>query len=149
MRAPCEVVAQYVLPAFRSIVAKELIEKHDFSQVAAAKKLGTSQAAISQYLYSKRGEKLIKQLEKVSSVQVAAKEIAINISSDKFSLTDAMCVFCRLCMVLRSNNVICVLHKRLIPLPKDCDLCQRMMANGGSDIDISMTGKPKIKLKLL
>jgi len=153
MRPPCEVVALYVLPAFRSLVTKTLIEKHDFSQVAAAKELGTTQATISQYLYSKRGDKVIRQLEKVHSVQSTAKEIARNIAAGKFSPTDAMQVFCRLCVALRDNNVICVIHKRLIPLPRDCTLCHGTMANGGHkleyDIDLTMTSKPKIVLELI
>jgi hypothetical protein len=116
-----------VLPAFRSLVAKALIEKHNFSQVAAAKELGTTQAAISQYLYSKRGEKIIKQLEKVPSVQSTVKEIARNIAAGKFSSTDAMQVFCRLCVALRDNGVICILHKDLVVLPKVCTACPRVM----------------------
>jgi len=127
LRPPCEVVAQYVLPAFRSLVAKALIEKHNFSQVEAAKKLGTTQAAISQYLYSKRGEKRIRQLEKIPSVQSTAKEIARNIASGEFSSADAMQVFCRLCVALRDNGVICTLHKDLVVLPKVCTICPRVM----------------------
>ncbi len=37
MRPPCEIVVRYVLPTFRSLVAKELIEKYSMSQQAAAK----------------------------------------------------------------------------------------------------------------
>ena len=71
---------RYVLPAFRALVAKELVEKHHFSQVATAEKLGTTQAAISQYLYSKRGDKRIKQLEAIPLVQSTASEVARGIA---------------------------------------------------------------------
>lgn len=127
MRPACEVVAQYVLPAFRSLIAKTLIEEHNFSQVATAKELGITQASISQYLYSKRGEKIMKQLEKVPQVQFSAKEIARNIADGKFTPIDAMQSFCKLCMDLRNNGVICVLHKDLVTLPKVCTICGEIM----------------------
>ena len=123
MRPPCELVVRYVLPAFRSLVAKELIEKYDFSQMSAAEKLGTTQAAISYYLYSKRGDKRIKQLESIPSVQSAAKEVARGIATEKFSVMDAMLKFCKLCAVLRNRDVICDFHKDFISVPEACDVC--------------------------
>ena len=63
MYLACEVVARYILPIFRSLIAKDLIEKYNFTQVEAAEKLGTTQAAISQYLHSKRGYKGLEQFE--------------------------------------------------------------------------------------
>jgi hypothetical protein len=123
MRTPCELVVKLVLPAFRSLVAKTLIEKYHFSQVAAAQKLGTTQAAISHYLYSKRGDKRIKQLEAISSIQSAADEIALSIATEKISPLDAMLKFCGLCKDLRTQNIVCELHKGFLIVPESCDLC--------------------------
>jgi len=123
MRTPCELVVKLVLPAFRSLVAKALIEKYHFSQVAAAQKLGTTQAAISHYLYSKRGDKRIKQLEAIPSIQSAADEIALGIATEKFSPFDAMLKFCGLCKDLRTQNLVCELHKNFLIVPESCDLC--------------------------
>ena len=123
LRPPCELVVRYVLPAFRSLVAKELIEKYDFSQVAAAEKLGTTQAAISYYLYSKRGDKRIRQLETVSLVQSTASEVAQGMANGKISALDAMLSFCKLCIALRNQDVICDLHRDFISLPEPCKLC--------------------------
>lgn len=123
LRPPCELVVRYVLPAFRSLVARELIEKYDFSQVAAAEKLGTTQAAISHYVYSKRGDKRIRQLETVSLVQSTASEVAQGIATGKVSAVEAMTNFCRLCMALRKQGVICDLHRDFISLPEPCNIC--------------------------
>jgi hypothetical protein len=123
MRTPCELVVKLVLPAFRSLVAKTLIEKYHFSQVAAAQKLGTTQAAISHYLYSKRGDKRIKQLEAIPSIQSVADEIAFGIATEKFSPFDAMLKFCGLCKDLRAQNLVCELHKDFLVVPESCDLC--------------------------
>lgn len=123
MRPPCELVVRYVLPAFRSLVAKELIEKYHFSQTTVAEKLGTTQAAISYYVYSKRGDKRIKQLESIPSVQSAASEVAQGIATEKLSIIDAMLKLCNLCVALRTQDVICDLHKDIISVPEACDMC--------------------------
>jgi predicted transcriptional regulator len=123
MRTPCELVVKLVLPAFRSLVAKTLIAKYHFSQVAAAQKLGTTQATISHYLYSKRGDKRIKQLEAIPSIQSAADEIALSIATEKISPFDAMLKFCGLCKDLRTQNIVCELHKDFLAVPESCDLC--------------------------
>ena len=123
MRPPCELVVRYVLPAFRSLVAKELIEKHHFSQTTAAEKLGTTQAAISYYVYSKRGDKRIKQLESIPSVQSVASEVAQGIAAEKLSIIDTMLKLCELCAALRTRDIVCDLHKDIISVPEACDMC--------------------------
>ena len=123
MRPPCELVVKYVLPTYRSLIAKELIETFKFSQVAAAKELGTTQAAISQYVYSKRGDKRIKLLESVPMIRSSAKKLAKGIANKEINSTQAMLEFCRVCMALRQHKVICKLHRELLTLPSICDLC--------------------------
>ena len=124
LRPPCELVVRYVLPTFRSLVSKELIEKHHFSQVDAAEKLGTTQAAISHYLYSKRGDKRMSQLETISKIQSAASEVAQGIANDELTITDTMLNFCKLCTILRDKNIVCTFHKSSISsLPDTCNIC--------------------------
>jgi predicted transcriptional regulator len=97
----CETVARYVLPVFRSFVAKELIEKYGFTQVEAAKRLGTTQAAISQYLHSKRGYGGADQFrETLPRIRESASETARRIVKENISLNDAMTAFCNLCREL-------------------------------------------------
>jgi len=103
----CEVVARYVLPVFRSTVAKELIEKYAFTQVQAAEKLGTTQAAISQYIHSKRGYKRIEQFEDIlPQIQSAASETAKRITTGKMGTEEVMSDFCKLCLSLREKGKI-------------------------------------------
>ncbi len=123
MRPPCEVVVRSILPAFRSLVARSLIENYNFSQVVAAKKLGTTQASISHYLYSKRGEKMVKQLEASPSVKSIVDEIASGIAAEKVTPFDAMLKFCELCAALRTDDIICQWHKDCLPVPKTCNVC--------------------------
>ena len=61
-RPKCERTTKYILPTVRGLIAKDLVEEYGFSQSHAAKMLGISQAAVSQYISSKRGGKLTKKL---------------------------------------------------------------------------------------
>ena len=105
------------------MVAKELIEKYGFTQVAAAKKLGTTQAAISYYLDAKRGGKRLKQLESSPAIQAAITSIAEGIANEKMKPQEAMAEFCSLCNDLRRQDVICTIHRDLVSLPQSCDIC--------------------------
>ena len=100
----CEVVGQYFLPVFRSLVAKELIEKHKFTQIEAAEKLGTTQAAISQYIHSKRGFKAIEQFEGIlPRIQTIAIEIARDLATGKMNANQVTLSFCKLCTSLQKG----------------------------------------------
>jgi len=110
MRPPCERVVRYVLPAVRSIVAKDLIENHGYTQVAAAKKLGTTQAAISHYLYSKRGEKWIDELRRNENVMATVNEVTSGITEEEYDSVHVVSKLCELCTALRSahgSSVLC------------------------------------------
>jgi len=106
MRPPCELVVRYVLPAFRSLVARELAENHHLSQMVVAERLGITQAAVSYYLDSKRGARTTKQLESVPSI----RKVAEGIATQRFSFTNAMSKFCELCIALRKSSFICDLQ---------------------------------------
>jgi len=91
MSVSCESVARHIFPFYRSFVAKELIEQYNYTQVHATQKIGTTQAAISQYVTSKRGHTGISNYDKITPlVQKAADKIAkriavMDISSEEFS----------------------------------------------------------------
>jgi len=107
LRPPCEEIVQQLLPAFRSLVAKELIETHKFSQVEAAKRLGTTQAAISQYLGSKRGFRDSTKLRSTPRVRMAASQVAKDLAENKLTKFDVVTSFCKLCATLRDNQDVC------------------------------------------
>jgi len=123
MRLPCELVSKYVLPTLRSMVAKELIEKHQFSQVRAAREIGTTQAAISQYLYSKRGTKKLHELEAAIRIHQIAEQMAQEIAARKESPVDVLAKFCDSCRSLRSSGALCKLHRDLVAIPDSCSIC--------------------------
>ena len=107
MPASCETVSKYILPLYRSFTARELIGKHHFTQVNAASKLGTTQAAISQYVTSKRGQKGVENYEEIApAIQKAATLAAKRIAEGKMTNEDFNTSFCQLCNELRAENKI-------------------------------------------
>ncbi len=105
MDPQCEVIGKYVLPIFRSLLAKELVQKHHLSQTETAKKIGTTQAAVSQYLSSKRAYKGVKQVEEfLPKIQTMAEETARKLVNKEISVTDVTVDFCRLCVTFCRKN---------------------------------------------
>ena len=111
VRLPCETVARYVLPVFRSYLSKELIEKYGYTQVETARKLGTTQAAISYYLHLKRGEDFVKELESMPLVKSAAIELAQNLANGEPSIIDVTMSFCKVCMTLKEKDILGASHE--------------------------------------
>ena len=105
MSTSCENAVRYILPLYRAFVAKELIAKYDFTQVATAKKLGTTQAAISQYVTSKRGHKRIPNYRDVAPlIQDAAAEIAKRIATAGMSSKEFKESFCEVCALCAKST---------------------------------------------
>ena len=104
MRPPCEEIVQEYLPTFRSLIAKELIDKYNFSQVEVAEKLGTTQAAVSQYLSSKRGQITSLKVKSMTKVKAAASEVAKDVAENKLEEFDLTSSFCKLCLELRTSQ---------------------------------------------
>lgn len=99
MDPQCEIIGKYVLPIFRSMLAKELVQKYKLSQTEAAKKLGTTQAAVSQYLSSKRAYKGMEHVEEyLPKIQAMAAETAQKLVNKEISAGDITPNFCSLCV---------------------------------------------------
>jgi predicted transcriptional regulator len=101
MGARCEKIGKYVLPVFRSLVAEELVHSHHLTQVEAAKRLGTTQAAISQYLNSKRAFKSTEQFSDIlPKIKAIARETAQRLANKEMSADEVAIEVCRLCSIL-------------------------------------------------
>ena len=107
MDPQCEIIGKYILPIFRSMLAKELVQKYNFTQTEAAKKLGTTQAAVSQYLSSKRAYKGIEHVEQfLPRIKVMATETAQKLVAEEIGAKDVTFDFCKLCVTFcRKDNL--------------------------------------------
>ncbi|MCS7365106.1 MAG: hypothetical protein NDF54_06710 [archaeon GB-1867-035] len=90
----CELVVKYMLPALRYLIAKELIENYGFPQISVAKALGLSQAAISYYMNSKRGQKWVSILSENEEVIRLIKSTAKEIAESKENVNIDLCKLC-------------------------------------------------------
>ncbi len=107
MDPQCEIIGKYVLPIFRSMLAKELVQKYKLSQTEAAKKLGTTQAAVSQYINSKRAHKGIEHVEEfLPKIQAMAGETARKLIDKEISAVDVTPDFCHLCVTFCKKEKI-------------------------------------------
>jgi predicted transcriptional regulator len=80
------------------MVAKELINTYHFTQIETAKKLKTTQAAVSQYLNSKRAIKGTEQFtELLPRIQTEAKETAKRLANQETTWNEVTLDFCKLC----------------------------------------------------
>ena len=99
MSARCETIGKYVLPVFRSLVAKELINTYHLTQGEAAKKLKTTQAAVSQYINSKRANKGAEQfIDVLPRIQAEAKKTAKHLVNGGTTWDEVTLDFCKLCL---------------------------------------------------
>jgi predicted transcriptional regulator len=104
MKSPCEVVAKYVLPVFRAMVAKDLMDNYNLSQNQVAEKLGITQAAVSHYINSKRGALMMSELEKISGVKATVGSVSKNLV-EKDDPDEMILAFCRLCNLVKSSQI--------------------------------------------
>jgi predicted transcriptional regulator len=101
MGARCETIGKYVLPAFRALIAEELVHTYGLTQVEAAKRLGTTQAAISQYLNSKRAYKSTNQFNDLRpKIKKMAHETAKRLANKEMNSGDIATDVCKLCTIL-------------------------------------------------
>jgi len=94
MKIFCETVFSDILPALRSIIAKELLETYGMTQEEVSKKLGITQPAISQYKSAKRGSK-VRLLTSNEKLMGLAKKIAAEIASGNVKFYEKVCEICK------------------------------------------------------
>jgi len=122
MKTPCELVVGKILPALRASVVRELSGKYQMKQSEIAKKLGITQASVSQYLSSARagGTKVTDRFPKIRTY---AQEIARRIDEGQ-DRAEWYTVLCSACKDIRNDEEFCRMHKIVSNLGA-CDICKR------------------------
>ncbi len=90
---PCEKAVWYYLPQIRADLAIELV-KIGLTQSKAAKKLGVTPAAVSQYIHKKRGMQSVKSRSYRKEIEMAVKKICEDASTEE--LHHLVCNCCHL-----------------------------------------------------
>ncbi|KXA95877.1 hypothetical protein AKJ65_00025 [candidate division MSBL1 archaeon SCGC-AAA259E19] len=104
MRPPCEIVATKVLPAIRTVLVKDLINRHELSQKEVAESLGVTQAAVSQYLSSTRGDRDLEDKLKNSKLFGRIRELSDKIAEGNPQKSQISEDFCDICRLIRKEG---------------------------------------------
>ena len=114
---PQEIEVWYIIPALRRELAKSMINDLKLTQKHVAKIMGLTEAAVSQYLHSKRGKEVVFSDAVLKEIKKSAKEIAKN---EKLLMQEMM----RLTNLTGVKHVMCDMHKKHdAKLPSDCEIC--------------------------
>ena len=118
MKPPCEIVVWYVIPSIRSKLAKELLEL-GMKQKEISQMLDITQPAVSQYISDKRGHEL--QFSPIVNQYI--KDMAKDMTTGKLQSVDLIPKFCHICKTIKTQEVLCQLHKEKVNLPEYCSVC--------------------------
>jgi predicted fused transcriptional regulator/phosphomethylpyrimidine kinase/predicted transcriptional regulator len=124
LRMSCEVVTEHLLPLIRRELAQELVNERGVRQLQAARILGVTQPAVSNYLHSK--PKIRGELEgSARDVERMVKDFSEDLLRGRLTQIEALRRICSLCIQMRNRGVICSIHGEEIPAlqPGRCSLC--------------------------
>ena len=114
---PQEIEVWYLLPSVRKELARCFVNDFKLKQKEAADLLGITEAAVSQYLKSKRGTEI--KFSKVEKAKI--KKAAHSILADRQNVMEYLY---SLCSEFRGAPSLCRIHKKYDKnLPKDCKIC--------------------------
>ena len=114
---PQEIEVWYIIPSLRRELAKSMINDLKLTQKQVAKIMGLTEAAVSQYLHSKRAKEVIFTKAVLEEVKKSAKTIS---KDEKLLIQEMM----RLTNLTGVKHVMCDIHKKHdAKLPSDCEIC--------------------------
>ena len=116
---PQEIEVRYILPAIRRELAKVFINENNLSQKEAAKILGLTEAAVSQYKHSKRASGIKFNDEVVKEIRLSARKVAAEKNNRKRLIAE----------IFRINNlpsvrqILCNIHRSQSKELENCNIC--------------------------
>ena len=126
MKPPCMIVVQYILPAIRVLIMKNLIEKHHMRKIDVSAKMDLTPAAITQYLKGERGATFVDKVAKSEKTMSILSELAQALAEGNVPAETILNKLCSACITLRSEGIICWLHKKDLQTLKEdkCEMCK-------------------------
>jgi uncharacterized protein len=128
---PYEMVSRSALPALRAMVARRMQEDHDMTQQEVARRLGITQASVSNYARRARGSMV--NFETDPTVSKAADRIASLLAIEIPDQRGAMKMMTEVCDYIRFNRLMCSLHQDLEPgyEVESCAACEGVLTGKG------------------
>ena len=116
---PQEIEVRYILPAIRRELARIFVKEHKLSQKEAAKLLGLTEAAVSQYQHSKRAKEVVFSDNIVNEVRVSADRIL----ADKSSKQRVIGEIYRISNLTKVRHILCDIHRAQSKDLENCNVC--------------------------
>jgi hypothetical protein len=116
IKTPCEIVLWNFLPSLRRELVKAM-SKNGLKRKEIAKSLDVTEAAVCQYLKSKRGTRF--KFNK--TVKKRIEKVAMEVVKSKKKETVVLAI-CEICATLRKQKALCKLHQKENPCLLKCDL---------------------------
>ena len=114
---PQEVEVWFIIPALRRELAKSMIDDYKLTQKSVAEYMNITEAAVSQYLSSKRAKDVVFSNAVLDEIKKSAKRI---IDDEKIVVPEMI----KLCKLTEVKQVMCDIHKKQdVTLPEGCDIC--------------------------
>ncbi len=117
------VVVQYILPALRVAIAKELVEDYGMRRVDVAESMGVTPAAITQYLNTSRGGRTSAMIDRSDQVQEEIHEIARALAKGDTPVDVLLFKLCKTCQTVRNERLLCDLHIEAMPSLGKIEAC--------------------------
>jgi len=123
MKPPCMIVVQYILPALRVAISRQLVNELGLKKSDAAKKMDVTPAAITQYLNKSRGDKAINVIESSERISELITDLARDLAENENPSDIQLLKLCRTCQAIKSEGLICELHKEAMPSLQKLGVC--------------------------
>lgn len=120
MKPPCMIIVKHVLPAVRVLVAKELMEKYGMRKIDASTKMELTPAAITQYFKGERGVTFLGNMAKSEEIMKKVSKLAEAIAKEESPVEEIIEQLCGICGAIRSEELLCELHKEELPALQKC-----------------------------
>ena len=115
---PQEVEVRYILPAIRRELARIFIQEHKLNQKEAAKVLGLTEAAVSQYQHSKRAKEVVFSDAVTDEIRKSAERILAEKSKQRL-----IAEMYRISSLTTVRHILCDLHRSQSKDLANCNVC--------------------------
>ena len=116
---PQEIEVRYILPAIRRELAKIFINDYKLSQKEAARLLGLTEAAVSQYQHSKRAKEVVFSENVIEEIKKSAEKI----KTDKNGRQRLIGEMYRISNLTKVRQILCDLHRSQSKELENCNVC--------------------------
>ena len=115
---PQEIEVRYILPAIRRELARIFVQEHKISQKEAAKTLGLTEAAVSQYQHSKRAKEVVFSEAVTDEIRKSAERILAEKSKQRL-----IAEMYRISGLTSVKHILCDLHRSQSKELESCNVC--------------------------